>query len=90
MAYAIVGAVLGFFWPGRGWRLGAWLFAAWLPLLVLAVLFGDGPLLGPAGWRGLLQDLAAYSLPLVAGCLGAEVGAIIGRRRGRQTAAAKD
>lgn len=90
MAYALAGAALGFFWPRQRWRLGVWLFAVWPPLLVLAALFSDGPLLGPAGWKGLLQDLAAYSLMLVASCLGAEAGAVIGRRQGRQPAAAKD
>ena len=80
-AYAVAGAALGFLWPQWGWRLGAWLSAVWLPLLALALLFSDGPLLGPASWKGLLQDAAAYSLILVASCLGAELGALIGRRR---------
>ncbi|HEY9283012.1 MAG TPA: hypothetical protein VIP46_06125 [Pyrinomonadaceae bacterium] len=87
-AYAAVAAILGFIWPEPGWRLGAWLFAAWPLLLVLAALFSDGPLVGPAGWKGLLQDLAAYSLMLVAACLGAEIGAIIKRRQGRLPVAA--
>lgn len=86
-AYGAAGATLGFFWPQQGWRLGVLLFAAWPALLVLALLFSDGPLIGPTGWRGLLQDLAAYSSLLVASCLGAEGGAIVGRRRSRRVAA---
>lgn len=85
--YAVAGAFFGIASPGDGWRLGPFLSACWYALLPAACfLAGEVPI----DARRELQELAGHAFVLVAACLGAEMGAIIGRRRGRQIADAKD
>jgi hypothetical protein len=83
-AYATAGAAFGIAAPRDGWRLGPFLSACWYALLPAACLLA-GEL--PVDVRAELRELAGHALVLVAASLGAEAGAIFGRR---QRAAAGD
>ncbi|HJQ34402.1 MAG TPA: hypothetical protein VJ866_19635 [Pyrinomonadaceae bacterium] len=79
-AYGVVGVAVGFLWPKVGWRLGLWLVAPWFIMQIVTIPLADrGALPGDA--KGLLGELAKNLLLVVAACFGAEVGAIIKRRR---------
>jgi hypothetical protein len=75
--YGITGLVFGFIWPDGGWRLGLYLFAIWLPMLLFgAFLAGEVP------WdQRATLNLLGYVMILVAACLGAGLGTLIRRAR---------
>lgn len=87
-AFGVAGAAAGFVWPRRGWRLGPPLVALWFLMALCSILLALDAVNWEAG--GDLRDLLLHAMIVVAACLGAEVGAIAGRRRGRQDAAAKN
>lgn len=85
-AYGASGVVFGLRWPDGGWRWGLYLLAVWPPMLLFAVLLG-GEVLWEGRWAGVLRELVEFTSVLVAACFGAEVGAIIGRRRRSESSA---
>lgn len=85
-AYGVSGVLFGLRWPEGGWRLGLYLLAVWPPMLLFAILLG-GEVLLEGKWAGVLRELLEFVAVLVAACFGAEVGAIIGRRRRSDSAA---
>lgn len=81
-AYGVSAVIFGFFWPEVGWRFGLWLFTVWPPMLLFAAFLGGEALMeGHVDMKGMIRDLAGYSIILVGACLSAEIGAIIKRRR---------
>lgn len=87
-AFGVAGAAAGFVWPRRGWRLGPPLVAFWFLMALCGILLALDAVNWEAG--GDLRGLLLHAMIVVAACLGAEVGAIVGRRQGRRTAAVKD
>lgn len=79
-AYGVCALIFGLLWPEAGWRLGLYMMAVWPPMLLFAFFLG-GEWLTRGRLTGALQDLLEFLLVLVAACLGAEAGAIVGRRR---------
>ena len=80
--YGMSGAFLGFLWPDVGWRLGLWLSAIWPPMLLFMLFLGGDALMKEhVDLKGTVRDLLGYLMIMIAACLGAEVGAIIRRRR---------
>jgi hypothetical protein len=77
-SYGISGAILGFLWPERGWRLGLWLAMFWVLLLLIAAVFSD-----PVPWnpRLVIKDLMEHGLIVIAGPVGAAIGAILKRHQ---------
>jgi hypothetical protein len=77
-SYGVSGAALGFLWPERGWRLGAWLAMFWAGLLLIAALFSD-----PVPWnpRLVINDLMEHGLIMIAGPGGAAIGAVLKRHQ---------
>lgn len=80
--YGVAGVIFGFLWPSVGWRLGLYIFAIWPPVLLFSVF-----LAGEVPWnmRAELRGLLGYLLMLIAGCLGAELGAHIARRKNKKS-----
>src|SRR5437588_11728000 len=83
-SYSIIGAVLGFLYPERGWRTGFWLVLFFLILLPLNALFVESP--PPCVWqreaKGLLEDAVIVSLAFI----GAATGSFVRQRMTRRTA----
>lgn len=87
-AFGVAGVAAGYLWPGKGWRLGLPLVAFWFLMFLGSVLLALDAVTWDAGRE--LGGLVVHAMIVVAACLGAEVGAIVGRRQGRRAAAAKD
>ena len=77
--YGIAGLVLGFIWPTSGWRLGLYVAAIWLPMLIIGGFLSWEQ---PTSARSTLLDLLRYLLIVVVACAGAAVGAMISQSRG--------
>ena len=76
-AYGIAGAALGALYPERGWRMGFWLVAFYLMLLVGSGLFvGSAP---PWNWRKEVTSLIENAMIVGAAFVGAALGAFVRR-----------
>ena len=72
--YSVSGVILGVIWPKMSWRLGLWLFAIWLPMLLFMVFLSADAV---PNWKREILSLIGYALILVAGCLGGWLGSRI-------------
>src|SRR5882724_1810510 len=74
--YGVAGFVLGFVWPKSGWRLGLYLSAGWLPMLLTGLfLTWEQPVTG----RATLTSLLGYLPILIGACVGSGLGSLIQR-----------
>jgi hypothetical protein len=78
VTYGISGVILGYLSVNGDWRLGLWLVAFSFLMLPFHILFAD-----PVNWDSHreLKGLLGHALIVIAACLGAEIGAIINRKR---------
>jgi len=79
LSQGIAGLILALIWPRIGWRLGLWLSAIW-PFLLLMMAFLGGEELRWANWKRDASEALTYLWILIAGCVGAWLGAFIARR----------
>lgn len=73
--YAVVGALLGFIWPESSWRLGLYLFAIWLPIIIINFFFSDPP--AEIHWKQELLAWMGLLLILPGACIGAFAGSTL-------------
>jgi ABC-type enterochelin transport system permease subunit len=73
--YTVLGALLGFIWPASGWRLGLYLFAIWLPIIIINFFFSDRP--AQIHWRQELFVGLGFLMILPGACIGAFAGSTL-------------
>lgn len=77
-SYASVGAILGYYFPEKGWRSGFWLIAFFLLLLVGNSLFVGSEI--PWDWRKEIKNLIGDVAIVAAAFVGAALGSFLNRR----------
>lgn len=81
LVYAVMAAVVAFWWPQLSWRTALWFFV-FLPPTILVSFFLTAEV--PINWRAESTSLAGYALGFLGACLGGWVGAIASTRRRRE------
>ena len=79
-SYGIVGGVLGFLFPEKGWRSGFWLVVFFLLLLLGSGLLVGSPI--PWDWQKEIRNLIENAMIISAAFMGAAIGSLIRRRLG--------
>jgi hypothetical protein len=81
--YGVAGFVLGFVWPKSGWRLGLYLSACWLPMLLAGLFLAwEQPVTG----RMTLTSLLGYLPILIGACVGSGLGSRVRRATSKPSA----